>query len=61
VTVGFLESSYTVSESDESVEVCLGILSPGELDLTVIATLRTRDQTAKGKSSTQSAIENETS
>lgn len=48
MTVGFEQALYTVSEEDKEVEVCVAISSPANIDLTVIATLSTSDDTAEG-------------
>ncbi len=37
-----------MSEEDREIEVCVGISSPSVVDLSVIATLSTSDDTAKG-------------
>lgn len=47
-TVGFEEQVYTVNEDDHEIEVCIQILSPEVIDFSVIATLATEDDNAKG-------------
>ena len=37
-----------MNENDGTVDVCVHIASPQEIDMSVFATISTRDETAKG-------------
>ena len=47
VDIGFVNATFTASESDSSVEVCVQLVS-GETDITVQVELRTQPGNAQG-------------
>ena len=48
VVLGFEELEYTVVEGDETVEVCVAVLEPDEIDLFISAMVMAVDGTAEG-------------
>ena len=48
VDIGFTSATYTVSEGDSSVEVCVELVS-GEMDIAAQVELRTQPGNAQGR------------
>ena len=49
ITIGFLSTSYTVSEADGTVRIQVGVISSGSLQRDVVVSFSTSDSTATGK------------
>lgn len=49
--VGFEMPEYSVNEADGTVEVCLKVFSPSEIDLVILGNLQITDDSAKGNNS----------
>lgn len=48
--IGFEFAEYTVGEAEGSVEVCVVLHSPEQIEITVIGTVFTTDSSAEGMS-----------
>ncbi|MCG8625759.1 MAG: hypothetical protein MJE68_27640, partial [Proteobacteria bacterium] len=46
ITIGFLETSYTVSEGDRNVPLMIGVIGHGGLEIDIVVTVSTSDHTA---------------